>query len=686
MANSKRPQLAAADNLPLSYGINMKVICTPHLWIPMPDGKRLGARVWLPEGCGSVPAILEYIPYRKDDYSALRDSATVAYFATQGYACIRVDMRGSGSSDGVLYDEYTDQEIDDGVAVIEWLVEQSWCNGKIGTIGISWGGIIGLLLAQRAPEALKTVIVLGATESRYYDDAGYYMGCMVGQTIGWAAMMFGYNTRPPDPELAGKGWRDLWFERLENAPHYLEHWLSHQHEDDYWLTNTVRTNYDAIKIPVYAVSGHADCWPNTVSRLLENLSVPVRGLQGAWSHRYPHLGIPGPTLNFLPDASRWFDQWLKNIDTGIMDEATYQVYLQESVRPQTYYDKRPGRWVGEDHWPSQQIENKQYHLSDNGLSTTPSEACRFEVQSPQTVGFSSGEYMPWFSFGPADELPADQQSEDAGSLAFDTQILDSNIEILGNAIAKLTITSDQPQALIALRLCDVWPDGSSTLITRGILNLSQRNGKSVPESLIPGQEYLVEVSLNHVGYIVPVGHQLRLAISTSYWPMAWPSPTKTKLGIRSKSSLVNIPTRKSSAKNAQLTEFGETKMGEPLATTTLREVRQTRSQIRDKSKAVTTLEIFADNGKSRFDQSQMEMGSTFLQRFSITDDNPLSARAEYESNWEHGRGNWQITTKTTTVLTCDQEYFYLQAQSKACEGGREVFKKKWNKKYLRDHF
>ena len=653
----------------------------------MPDGKRLGARLWLPENITDpVPAILEYIPYRKDDYSAIRDSTTIAHFATQGYACIRVDMRGSGSSDGVLYDEYTEQEVDDGVCVIEWMSEQSWCDGNVGTMGISWGGITGLQLAVRAPKALKTVITLGATDSRYYDDAGYYMGCMVGQTIGWAAMMFGLNTRPPYPELVGEGWRDLWLDRLENAPHYLEQWFSHQHEDEYWLNNTVRTDYDSIKVPIYAVSGHADCWPNTVPRLLQNLSVPVRGLQGPWVHRYPHLGIPGPTIDFLSDALRWFDHWLKDKDTGIMDEAAYQVYLQDSVRPQTYYDTRPGRWVGEEQWPSKQIESQAFHLTEQGLARQSTTGQHFNITSPQSVGFSSGEYMPWFSFGPADELPADQQSEDAGSLAFDTQILDSNIEILGNAIAKLTITSDQPQALIALRLCDVWPDGSSTLITRGILNLSQRNGKSVPESLIPGQEYLVEVSLNHVGYIVPVGHQLRLAISTSYWPMAWPSPTKTKLGIRSKSSLVNIPTRKSSAKNAQLTEFGETKMGEPLATTTLREVRQTRSQIRDKSKAVTTLEIFADNGKSRFDQSQMEMGSTFLQRFSITDDNPLSARAEYESNWEHGRGNWQITTKTTTVLTCDQEYFYLQAQSKACEGGREVFKKKWNKKYLRDHF
>ena len=199
-----------------------------HTWIPLSDGTRLGARLWLPETAADqpVPAILEYIPYRKDDYSAIRDSTTVAWFATKGYACIRVDMRGSGSSDGVMFDEYSDQEINDGVEVIDWIAKQPWCNQRVGMMGISWGGITGLQLAQKQPEALKTIITLGSTEFRYYDDGAYYMGCMTGQTIGWAAIMFGYNTRPPDPGLVGEGWRELWLDRLNNTPHYMEHWLA----------------------------------------------------------------------------------------------------------------------------------------------------------------------------------------------------------------------------------------------------------------------------------------------------------------------------------------------------------------------------------------------------------------------------------------------------------------------------
>jgi putative CocE/NonD family hydrolase len=625
----------------------------------MPDGSRLGARLWLPDSEKPCPAILEYLPYRKDDYSAKRDSNTIAHFAKHQYACVRVDMRGSGSSDGILYDEYTDQEIDDGIAVIEWIAAQSWCNGKVATMGISWGGITGLQLAQRAPSALKTIIVLGATDQRYYDDAGYYLGCMVGQTLGWAAIMFGYSTRPPDPELVGQNWKTLWLERLENTPHYLERWFEHQHNDDYWLHNSVDTDYEAIKIPVYAVSGHADCWPNTVPRLLQNLQVPVRGLQGAWCHRYPHLGIPGPTVDFLSDAIRWLDQWLKDDETGIMEEAQYQVFLQDSVKPQTYYDERPGRWIGLNSWPSDQIDTEIFHLGPGRLSKESVSVQSMGICSPQTTGQLSGEYMPWFSFGPAEELPGDQQQEDAGSLVFDTDKLTRPLEILGNAVAALKLSSDQPQALVAARLCDVWPDGSSTLITRGILNLSQRN---------------------------PTGHRLRLAISTSYWPMAWPSPTNSQVTVYSGSSALNLPVIRKNAETAPLTDFGKSEIGEPELTTVLRPVSQNREIRHDTEQNLDVLEIVADNGKTRFEETGMEMGSKSLHRFSIDESDPLSAIAEYDWEWEYGRGDWQTRTHTYTRITCDRTHFYLHAVSTAWESEQRIFQKQWDRKFKRDYF
>jgi putative CocE/NonD family hydrolase len=652
----------------------------------MPDGARLGARIWLPEGETAVPAILEYIPYRKDDYSALRDSTTIAHFARHGYACIRVDMRGSGSSDGVLYDEYTDQEIDDGVAVIEWIAAQPWCDGKVATMGISWGGITGLQLAQRAPQALKTIIALGASDQRYYDDAGYYIGCMVGQTLGWAAIMFGYNTRPPDPQLAGDGWRELWLQRLEQTPHYLERWFEHQHMDEYWRTNSADVDHAAIKIPVYAVSGHVDCWPNTVPRLLQKLSVPVRGLQGAWCHRYPHLGIPGQTVDFLSDALRWFDYWLKDDDNGIMDEAAYQVYLQDSAEPKPFYENRPGRWVGLSGWPCDQVENKPFYLCREGLVENQASGQTLTVSSPQTVGQQSGEYMPWFSFGPADELAGDQQVEDAGSLVFDTEALNQDLEILGNPRVALQLSSDRPQALVAARLCDIHADGSSTLITRGVLNLSQRNGKSIPQSMVPGEIVEAEVEMNHVGYVVPRGHRLRLALSTSYWPIAWPAPTDTSLTLYSDRSRLELPLLRADHVDHKLTEFGHTITGEADPVTSLRAVDQQRSIRFDDEAGLSVLEISADNGKTRFEGSGMEMGSKSLYRFSINEADPLSAMAEYEWEWEYARGDWRTRTFTYTKITCDADYFYLHALATAWEGDDQVFHKQWEQKFARDHF
>lgn len=667
--------------------------CTEHLWVLMPDGTRLGARLWQPESRTdeSLPAILEYIPYRKDDYSAIRDSNTIAWFASRGYATLRVDMRGSGSSDGVMYDEYSDQEIDDGVAVINWMAEQDWCDGNVATIGISWGGITGLQLAQRVPKPLKTIIVLGATEFRYYDDGSYYMGCMVGQTIGWGALMFGYNTRPPDPRLLGDAWRELWLERLQETPHYLDNWLTHQHQDEYWLRGTVGTDYDAIKIPVYAVSGHADCWPNTVPRLLENLSVPVRGLQGAWSHRYPHLGVPGPTVNFLEDAARWFDHWLKGEDNDIMDESSYQVYLQDSIKPKPYYDHRPGKWVGEPSWPSPNVETRTLYLNNSDGSNSELSFCAEEkgvasICSPQTVGLAGGEYMPWFAFGPSNELPEDQRTEDEGSLVFDLPV-EEDMAILGNAEVELTLSSDQPQALVAARLCDVWSDGSSTLITRGILNLSQRFGKSDPMPLNPDEAVSVTVKLNHVGYIVPKGHTLRLALSTSYWPIAWPSPIAATLTVTTGLGKLMLPIRKNDAEEGVLTEFADQTSLPKLATTQLREVELQRTTRVDESTGYNVFEIIADNGKTKFEGNGIEMGSTSLQRCSIHPDQPNSATAEYEWEWEYSRGDdWKTKTFTRTVMTSDEHNFYINAQAEAWEHDEKVFEKFWDKTYPRDHF
>ena len=336
-----------------------------NTWIPMSDGCRLAARIILPEDANtnSVPAILEYIPYRKRDYTAVQDAAVHQYFAGHGYACVRVDMRGSGDSDGILMDEYLPQEQEDGVEVIAWIAAQPWCDGAVGMMGYSWGGITSMQIASRRPPALKAIIPVTSSVDRYYDDGSYFVGCYSGQTVGWGVEMDAFNGRPPDPEIVGERWRNMWLERLEKTPFFLEIWLRHQRRDAYWLQGTICENYDAIQCPVMAFGGWADCWPNTVSRLLTNLKVPRKGVSGPWGHNYPCFAMPGPQIGFLQEALRWWDFWLKGNDTGIQDEPAFRGFMLHSVEPRTFYKERPGHWIAEPDWPPPSVSERRLFLN-----------------------------------------------------------------------------------------------------------------------------------------------------------------------------------------------------------------------------------------------------------------------------------------------------------------------------------
>src|SRR5579862_9026190 len=176
------------------------------VWITLSDGCRLAARLWLPAHADSAPApaVLEYIPYRKRDYMRRRDEGMYRWFASQGYAGIRVDMRGSGESDGILHDEYLKQEQDDAVEVIAWIAAQPWCTGRVGMMGISWGGFNSLQVAALQPPALAAIITSCSTDDRYNDDIHYMGGCLLGDNFSWASTFFArVSSPPPDPRVVG---------------------------------------------------------------------------------------------------------------------------------------------------------------------------------------------------------------------------------------------------------------------------------------------------------------------------------------------------------------------------------------------------------------------------------------------------------------------------------------------------
>ena len=320
-----------------------------NLWIPMPDGARLAARAWLPADAEHrpVPAIVDYIPYRKRDGTVWRDAVTQPYIASHGYAVLRIDLRGTGDSEGVLTDEYTLQEHDDGLAALTWIAAQPWCTGRIGMIGVSWGGFNALQIAARRPPELGAIITIGASDDRYSDDAHYMGGSVLNEHVVWGAAILAQAALPPDPLIVGERWRDMWFERLAATPPWVARWLTHQRRDDYWKHGSVSEDYAAIRCPVYAVGGWADAYRNSVARLLTNLSVPSKGLVGPWTHGWPHLGEPAPAIGFLRESIRWWDHWLKDRDTGIMDEMRYRIWMPDPSSASPGVAHGLGRWVAE---------------------------------------------------------------------------------------------------------------------------------------------------------------------------------------------------------------------------------------------------------------------------------------------------------------------------------------------------
>ncbi|SIO12520.1 hypothetical protein SAMN05444722_0519 [Rhodovulum sp. ES.010] len=655
------------------------------VWIPMRDGARLAARIWLPEDAESdpVPAVLEYIPYRRRDFTRARDSVMHAYVAGHGYACVRVDLRGSGDSDGVLRDEYLEQELQDGCDVIEWLAAQPWCSGTVGMIGISWGGFNGLQIAARQPPALGAIITACSTDDRYADDIHHMGGCLLGDNLSWASVMFSYTSLPPDPQVVGARWRDMWTERLERSGLWLETWLRHQRRDAYWRHGSVCEDYAAVRCPVMAVSGWADGYSNAVFRLLANLDGPRQGLIGPWSHKYPHIGVPGPAIGFLQECVRWWDHWLKGIDAGVDDDPMLRVWMQDSVPPSARYAHRPGRWVAEPDWPSSNVRTVRRGLGPGAIlaeGDTGPEA-DLPIQSPLTLGLFAGK---WCSYAAGPDLAHDQRQEDGGALIFDSAPLDAPLEILGRVCVELTLSSDRPLAMVAVRLSDVAPDDKATRVTYGMLNLTHRTSRQHPEPLEPGKRYTVRIGMNDIAQSFPAGHRLRLAVSTSYWPLAWPSPAPVRLTIHPRQSALDLPVRAPRPADDGLRAFGPPEGAAPTPRRVVETGHHNWLVHRDLARDLSTLEVINDNGILHLDEIDLDVENRAFEWYSAQGDDFLSPRGETRLLRGLKRDDWAVRTEARTVLTSTPAEFRISADLDAWEDGNRVFCRSWNLSLPRD--
>lgn len=659
-----------------------------HTWIPMKDGVRLSARIWKPEDADEnpVPAILEYIPYRKRDMKRSRDTQMHHYFAAHGYVAIRVDLRGSGASEGVLTDEYLPQELDDGVEILNWLEKQPWCDGNVGMIGISWGGFNGLQIAAKQPKQLKSVISLCSTDDRYADDVHYMGGCLLNDNLSWASTMFAFNSLPPDPQIVGEdNWRDMWIQRLEGSGLWVDQWMRHQERDDYWKHGSICEDYDAIKCPVMAVSGWADGYSNAVFRMVKNLKVPCKGLVGPWSHIYPQMATTGPQIGFLQEALRWFDHWMKDKDTGVDEDPDIQVWMQDSVAPKADYRKRPGRWVAEPEWPSPNIYNETYKFDHNTIlkpGEEPKNGDRISIQSPLSVGLFAGK---WCSYSVGPDLPHDQREEDGGSLVFDSEPLDETFEILGAPVVNLEVSSNKPVAMVAVRLSDVAPDGKSTRVTYGLLNLCHRFSHEFPKKLEPGKKEQIRIELNDIAQTFPKGHRIRVSVSTSYWPLAWTPPEPVQLTVTPAKSSLELPVRPRRKGETEEVEEFEPPVGAPEPEKTIIEPTDHNWIItRDLAKDESTLHVYNDEGTHRIDEINLEITKRTDEWYRFIDDDFESVNGEVKNTRRLKRGDeWDIRTETRTLLTCTKDEFQIHATLDAYEHERRVFTKTWDRRIPR---
>jgi len=659
-----------------------EIVEDENVWIPVTDGLHLAARIWRPKHGRPVPAIVEYIPYRKRFGSAVRDEQTHPYLAGHGYACVRLDVRGSGESEGVLTDEYLPEELADGVAALHWIAEQSWCDGNVGMMGISWGGFNALQIAALRPEPLKAIVTVASTDDRYADDIHHMGGTLLGDNLSWAGVMFSYNTMPPDPALVGERWREMWKERLRGSGLWLKDWLRHQRRDAYWRHGSVCEDYSAIQVPVFAVSGWNDGYTNGVFRMMENLDVPRKGLVGPWGHVYPHFGRPGPAIDFLGELLRWWDRWLKGEETGVEDDPMIAAWMQDSAPPAADVDHRPGRWVAEPRWPSPALETRCHALAP-GRTLVPDEASSreaVEVQSPATLGLASGK---WCSYANGPDLAGDQRMDDGGALTFETEPLDEDVEILGAPDVELELSSDRPVALVAVRLSDVREDQQVTRMTYGLLNLCHRESREHPEALEPGVPCRVRVPMNHVGQRVRKGHRIRLSISTVYWPLAWLPPEPVTLTVLTGRSRLNLPCRPEPGL-ADGPEFDPPVRARGPALTAMEAPAHSWVVRHDLGAHRSELEVIDDRGLFRLDDIDLTVGARAVERYGVSPGDFASATGETEWVRTLSRGDWRIVTRTRTRLTCDAENFHLTAELDAWEGETRVEALSWIETIPRD--
>lgn len=654
---------------PPTYGVRVE-----KTWIPMKDGVRLAATLYMPEGARpgeQFPALLEYLPYRKDDGTLPGDYGTHSYFAKRGFVGARVDIRGFGASEGTPPDrEYSAQEQQDGDEIIAWLARQAWSNGNVGMLGISWGGFNSIQMALRKPPALKAILAVEATDELFTEDVHDMDGVFHFDEFELTMDLDQGRSGAPDFSLA----ESVIGPRMDSTPWSLNY-IKHQRDGAFWRAPL--RPIEQLDIPAFLIGGLQDGYRDSIPRMLDKVKAPLKAWIGPWNHNFPNGSDYGPLYEWRDQAVRWFDFWLKGRDTGVRDDPRVVAYLQHWHPPGAQAQDVPGEWRAEQWPPRGLVPTTMYLQPDHRLSSNDQQSGRDQLKYVPSAGVEAG-----FWWG---ELLTDQRPLDAYSLTYDSEPLSDEFAILGRPHVRLHVAADAPLANWFVRLSDVSPDGQVTLVTGAGINGTQRESLTQPEDLTPGTAYPLTIDLHLASWVFPKGHRIRVAVSNALWPMMWPTPypmTTTLLvgGIEpSQIILPRIPVHGEAAPTLAAPEPMDKPPGIqeghapwPGTWTLLRDEAGQRSTVVWQGTSATSFPW------GRYDH---------LERltYEIDDAHPDAARVLGDSEYNQRVAGHLLTWRGRHELSSDTHNFFYRYTRTLLRDGKVIRTKTWVDTIPRDH-
>ena len=633
-----------------------------RVFVPMDDGTRIAVTLYRPDapGDGPFPAVIESLPYRKDDDCTARDWSTYAALAAAGIAGVRIDIRGTGASTGIISDEYVAQEQADTLAVMEWVAAQEWCTGDLGMWGISWGGFSALQTAMLRPPQLKAIAPMHATHDRFACDVHYTGGSLHAQEQAeWPTSMVACNALPPDPDIVGDGWYAEWMARLEHTPQWPFEWLRHQRRDEYWLHGSPCADYAAIECPTLLIGGWLDGYIDGMVALAEHLTCPTRLVVGPWGHYRPATGVPGPTLDHFDLLTRWFAHHLRGDANGVMEElpaALVYVHTQPSNDPVS----APGRWRCEPEWPPADLEWRRHDVAAvAGSGATWS--------GPEWVG----SHAPAWDRAGLEVLPS--MSDDDASVVFEVGPFPDPFEILGAPEVGVAVASDGPAGMVAARLVAVSPEGDTFLVSRGNRNMAFPEDLSDAMAVVPGQWVDLRFPLLACSVTIPPGWFLRLAVAGADFPVVWPPGRRVRLSIDPDGSALLLPVvpPRSDDRWVDLPEAGPAPEP-PVEVTSSNSSRTIRRE-----KGVSRLHRSLEHAERQPTRENLEYSAHQEWTVEVADDDPATTAVSSSCTMRLRRGDWEVTTVGRLGMTADAAQFHVRIELVASLGEQEVFSRTW---------